>query len=166
GPIVFIAGLLVLVAALLHLMLVSGARTELLAVAAQNPAVPVSHWQQLNAQNLAQLGWMLAGAAALTWLLSRRVDINVFNLNTFYRNRLVRCYLGAARFLKTERRPQNFIGLDEFDDFPISELAVAGGAEAATAIPAGPLHIVNCALNLGGSSDLALHTRHSASIII
>ncbi len=27
---------------------------------------------------------------------------------------------------------------------------------------AGPLHIVNCALNLGGSSDLSLHTRHSA----
>ena len=30
----------------------------------------------------------------------------------------------------------------------------------------GPLHIVNCALNLGGSSDLALHTRHSAAFTL
>jgi hypothetical protein len=29
-------------------------------------------------------------------------------------------------------------------------------------IPKGPFHIVNCALNLGGSSDLSVHTRHSA----
>src|SRR6185436_8943126 len=32
--------------------------------------------------------------------------------------------------------------------------------------PAGPLHIVNCALNLGGSTDLALHTRHSATFTL
>jgi len=30
----------------------------------------------------------------------------------------------------------------------------------------GPFHIVNCALNLGGSSDLALHTRHSTAFTL
>jgi hypothetical protein len=34
------------------------------------------------------------------------------------------------------------------------------------AIARGPLHLVNCSLNLGGSSDLALHTRHSASFTL
>jgi hypothetical protein len=33
-------------------------------------------------------------------------------------------------------------------------------------VPDGPFHVVNCALNLGGSSDLALHTRHSASFTL
>ena len=45
------------------------------------------------------------------------------------------------------------------DDLPLADLV--GGRPLA-----GPLHIVNCALNLGGSSDLALHTRHSASFTL
>ncbi len=96
---------------------------------------------------------IFAGCAAATALLAWRVDINEFSLNAFYRNRLVRCYLGATRKPGT-RQPQNFTGFDDDDDLKLAELA--------TPAPSGPLHIVNCALNLGGSSDLALHTRHSA----
>jgi hypothetical protein len=86
-------------------------------------------------------------------LLAWRVDINEFGLNAFYRSRLVRCYLGATRFRANERNPQRFTGFDDADDLKLSTLSYT---------PAGPLHIINCALNLGGSSDLALHTRHSA----
>jgi hypothetical protein len=90
-------------------------------------------------------------------LMALRVDINEFSLNAFYRNRLVRCYLGATRFAPADQRtPQNFTGFDDKDDLPLAELTA----------PAGPLHIVNCALNLGGSSDLALHTRHSAAFTL
>jgi hypothetical protein len=96
---------------------------------------------------------IFGGCAAATALLAWRVDINEFSLNAFYRNRLVRCYLGATRKPGT-RHPQNFTGFDDDDDLKLADLT--GPA------PAGPLHIVNCALNLGGSSDLALHTRHSA----
>src|SRR5205085_1997163 len=39
----------------------------------------------------------LAGCAATLFLLGFRIDINEFSLNAFYRNRLVRCFLGAAR---------------------------------------------------------------------
>jgi len=85
--------------------------------------------------------------------LAFRIDINEFSLNAFYRNRLTRCYLGATR-PPAERKPQNFTGFDEDDDLEMSTLCT------------GPLHIVNCALNLGGSSDLALHTRHSATFTI
>jgi hypothetical protein len=41
---------------------------------------------------------------------------------------------------------------------PISDLAADGLS--------GPLHIVNCAMNLGGSSDLALHTRMACSFTL
>jgi hypothetical protein len=68
----------------------------------------------------------------------------------------VRCYLGATRE-NTERNPQNFTGFDDDDDVPLA--FKAGDATR-------PLHIVNCALNLGGSTDLALHTRHSASFTL
>jgi hypothetical protein len=95
---------------------------------------------------------VLAACVALLALMAARVDINLFSLNAFYRNRLVRCYLGATRV----RKPQNFTGFDGDDDIPLAKLATGPG----------PLHIVNCALNLGGSTDLALHTRHSASFTL
>ena len=100
-----------------------------------------------------------AACVAALLLMAARVDINEFSLNAFYRNRLVRCYLGATR-APGERNPQNFTGFDGDDDLPLADLVEPGGATA------GPLHIVNCALNLGGSSDLALHTRHSAAFTL
>ena len=59
-----------------------------------------------------------------------------------------------------ERNPQNFTGFDGDDDLPLADLVEPAERRA------GPLHIVNCALNLGGSSDLALHTRHSAAFTL
>ena len=105
---------------------------------------------------------LLVGAACLAALIlmAARVDINEFGLNAFYRNRLVRCYLGASRYLPGERKPQNFTGFDDNDDMKLTDLTDADHPSA------GPFHIVNCALNLGGSSDLALHTRHSAAFTL
>lgn len=100
---------------------------------------------------------LLAGCLAVLLLLAARVDVNEFSLNAFYRHRLVRCYLGATRFAPGERNPQNFTGFDDDDDLRMTDLAASSN---------GPLHIVNCALNLGGSKDLALHTRHSAAFTI
>lgn len=88
-------------------------------------------------------------------LLSWRIDINEFSLNAFYRNRLARCYLGASR-KSEERKPHEFTGFDREDDMKLAKLVKEGE------IPTGPFHILNCALNLGGSSDLGMHTRHSA----
>jgi hypothetical protein len=104
--------------------------------------------------SLAVLGIAFAILLVVAW----RVDINEFSLNAFYRHRLARCYLGATRLPPDARRPQNFTGFDDDDDVPLAQLA--GGATT------GPYPIVNCALNLGGSTDLALHTRHSASFTL
>ena len=143
APFVFIAGLLMIVAFILHTIIgVNGGR----------------NWWDEPAGPLAVVsGLMLLICFAVTLLLGWRVDINEFSLNAFYRNRLVRCYLGATRD-ELDRNPQNFTGFDDKDDLPLA-FRKDDGLD-------GPYHIVNCALNLGGSSDLALHTRRSASFTL
>ena len=51
-------------------------------------------------------------ALAVSWL----VDLNEFSLHMLYRNRLVRCFLGASR----KREPNPFTGFDSDDDLPLS----------------------------------------------
>jgi hypothetical protein len=151
APFVFIAGLLIGVAYLLDEVIRTNASSDWYSVGRGDHG---AHELFLRVSALALASSLLALA-----LMAARVDINQFSLNAFYRNRLVRCYLGATRFAPGERKPQNFTGFDGDDDLALAELA--GGDPSA-----GPLHIVNCALNLGGSSDLALHTRHSASFTL
>ncbi|TAK79967.1 MAG: hypothetical protein EPO20_30365 [Betaproteobacteria bacterium] len=55
--------------------------------------------------------WILAAAIVLTLaarLLSATVDINLFSFHMFYRNRLVRCYLGASNPKLTELAARPF----------------------------------------------------------
>ncbi|TAN67494.1 MAG: hypothetical protein EPN17_11000 [Methylobacter sp.] len=112
------------------------------------------HWELITTSSQP----LVTGMLILSWLigliLSRRIDINEFSLNAFYRDRLARCYLGASN---DKREPHPFTGFDEQDDINLSSL---GGNNKNP--PCRPFHILNCALNLGGSSDLSLHTRHSA----
>ena len=49
--------------------------------------------------------WVLAflgGCVAITWIASLRFNINEFSMHHFYKNRLVRCYLGASTELEAE----------------------------------------------------------------
>ena len=43
-------------------------------------------------------------------------------MNLFYRNRLVRCFMGAARAARKERKPSWFTGFDFKDDFQVAEM--------------------------------------------
>ena len=142
APFAFIAGVLLAVSYVIHLVINLNGGTD--------------WWVTLSEPVVVVPLVMLAVCLIATIVLAARVDINEFSLNAFYRNRLVRCYLGATRD-ETERDPQNFTGFDDCDDLPLT-------LPKHTRIR--PLHIVNCALNLGGSSDLALHTRHSASFTL
>lgn len=103
----------------------------------------------------------LAIALGCGWLFSWFFEINIFGLNQFYRNRLVRCYLGATRWTPGLRDPQPFTKFDGHDDLPLSCLTTAKSHPDNQF--RGPFPILNCALNLAGSSDLSIHTRHSAS---
>jgi hypothetical protein len=116
--------------------------------------------------------WLLFLLVIVAVIFSWRFDLNTFGLNQFYRNRLVRCYLGATRWEPGARTPDRFTGFDDDDDVDISRLQSSPPPDSKPAVDEdrqpfrGPFPIVNCSLNLGGSSDLAVKTRHSASFII
>jgi hypothetical protein len=86
-------------------------------------------------------------------LLSRRLDVNDFSLHHFYRNRLLRCYLGASN---PKRTPQPFTGFDPDDDLPLKELA--------SNYP-GPSPILNAAINITSGTELGYATRRAKSFV-
>jgi len=106
--------------------------------------------QKAPAGGLAGLGgiFFLAGLA-LSW----RVDVNEFSLHHFYRNRLVRCYLGASN---ADRKPEPFTGFDPRDDVALCAFA--------DNYP-GPYPILNAALNITGGEELGYATRRAKSFV-
>ncbi|MDP8568289.1 patatin-like phospholipase family protein [Methylophilus aquaticus] len=92
-----------------------------------------------------------ATALLIVVIGSWRIDINVFSLHNFYRNRLTRCFLGATNL---SRKPNNFTGFDSHDDLAMSALR---GQR--------PTHIVNTALNISDGSQLAWQERKAASFM-
>jgi len=79
-----------------------------------------------------------------------RVDVNEFSLHNAYRNRLVRCYLGATN---VRRNPQPFTGFDENDNICLAWLQGL----------AAPFHILNATLNVVKGRELALQARKARS---
>ncbi len=92
---------------------------------------------------------------ALHLILSRRIDINQFSMHLLYRNRLIRCYLGASN---KARNQQPFTGFDPNDDVVLSSLQSSQSYD-------GPYPIVNTTLNLTGGRELAWQERRAASFI-
>lgn len=100
-------------------------------------------------------------AAALTLFVvilvfGLRVDVNKFSLHNLYKNRLVRCYLGASN---KRRNEQPFTGLDDEDDIPLRDLCEGGRVQR-------PLHIINTALNISQGANLAWQERKAASFVL
>ena len=77
------------------------------------------------------------------------IDANSFSLHAMYRNRLIRSYLAASR---KKRSPNKFTGFDRHDDFELHKLSSKK-----------PLHVINAALNLVGSEELAWQERKAES---
>jgi hypothetical protein len=151
APYVFVLGLIAGLGAGLHAFLVFLAD----ALPPQDRYVDY-YWAALNLVPWRVVGTVTGGLALVTLVYQLFLDINVFSLSNFYRNRLVWCYLGATRD-KHDR--DSFTNLSDGDDVLLSQLRHSESEAPFT----GPFPIVNCALNLGGSSDLAMHTRQSAS---
>jgi hypothetical protein len=117
------------------------------------PTLSEDYWRVLERSSavwLAGLGgiFFLAGL-----VLSWRVDVNEFSLHHFYRNRLVRCYLGASN---TDRKPEPFTGFDPADDVALTDLG--------DNYP-GPYPILNAALNITGGEELGYATRRAKSFV-
>lgn len=98
---------------------------------------------------------ILLATGTIALLLPLRVNINEFSMHHLYKNRLVRCYLGAGN---PDRRPNPFTGFDPKDDIPIQEFRAGAGYH-------GPYPIVNTALNLSAGSELSKQERQATSFV-
>ncbi|MBV9037520.1 MAG: hypothetical protein JO182_23725, partial [Acidobacteriaceae bacterium] len=123
------------------------------------PVTWIWPWQEYPKNRLwiSGLWHLLFLCLAATLLLSWRVDINDFSLHHFYKNRLVRCYLGASNL---HRNPNPFTGFDEKDD---RDLALF---RPSSRVPyCGPFPIINATLNVSSGGNLAWQERKAASYV-
>jgi hypothetical protein len=169
APFVFIGGLFVLISTAMY-GLVSGAQPP---SAVTLLTFGTSQWGVVGKV------WLMVLPAALllvSFLLSCRVDVNEFSMHHFYKNRLVRCFLGASRDSCTasqRRTPDPFTGFDPGDDVWLADLQVNPGRfdddlcdqkpQEVLASYDGPLPIVNTALNLVKGDNLAWQERKAQS---
>ena len=86
-------------------------------------------------------------------VLSLRVNINEFSLHYFYKNRLVRCYLGASNTRHREADP--FTGFDPQDDVLLDKLR----CDTPRTTPGAPFPIINACLNVTAGTELATQER-------
>jgi hypothetical protein len=104
-------------------------------------------------------GLLFAALLGTALFLPLRFNINEFSIHHFYKNRLVRCYLGAGNAKK--RKPNRFTGFDPHDD-----INLAGLRATATKEPYfGPYPIVGTALNMNAGSELAQQERKATAFI-
>jgi hypothetical protein len=85
---------------------------------------------------------------AMSWF----INVNRFSLHTMYRNRLIRAFLGASN---AQRQPHPFTGFDEDDNLDMHALSVER-----------PLHVVNIALNVTRTDNLAWQERKAQSFTV
>jgi len=100
---------------------------------------------------------LFVGLVVVAVVLGWRVDVNEFSLQLFYRNRLVRCYLGASN---PQRCPQPFTGFDPTDDTLLRDFSTSRDLKYS-----GPYPILNCALNISHGERLAWQERKAESFI-
>ena len=159
APYVFLVGIVILLSAAVHIAI--GLAFDLKETKELWSLTSDAPWSLLagdywNVVQSAPAGW-LAGLGAIFFLaglaLSWRVDVNDFSLHHFYRNRLVRCYLGASN---PKRNPEPFTGFDPADDVALCEFA--------DNYP-GPYPLINAALNITGGEELGYATRRAKSFV-
>ena len=158
APYVFIAGLLVILSTAVHIATgwyFENSLTRHLWFSGDTNDIYDTYWA-IQSSPGAHWYWILAAAVVL-WgaalLLSGRIDINDFSMHHFYRNRLVRCYLGASN---NKRKPQQFTGFDPHDDIALADLREG--------YP-GPYPILNASLNTASGKELGFEQRKAKSFV-
>lgn len=164
---IFVIGLLIVIAAGTSAAIIIGIPGDLESTGAVGFTDSLDlHFDALA--HLREMGGLLPGldaipsaflsALAVLALFGWRVDINKFSLHNMYKNRLVRCYLGASN--QGNRNEQPFTGLDDADDIELSHLADPSSRKVQR-----PFHIINATLNISQGSNLAWQERKAASFI-
>jgi hypothetical protein len=109
------------------------------------------------------IGVELLCVVTLALVMNVFVNVNTFSLHAMYRGRLVRSYLGASN---NQRRPNPFINFDPSDNFLMKDAPASPTDDAAAKEWRAPLHIVNMALNLVASKNLAWQQRKAESFTV
>ncbi len=101
-------------------------------------------------------GWLTAGVVLILGGANILANVNAFSLHAIYRNRLIRCFLGAPR--APYRKPDNFTDFDWHDDLRVDQLW-----NERDPAPRGddwrPLQVINMTLNLTEPNRLAWQQR-------
>lgn len=162
-PYVFVIGLLGLLSLGLHQLLMlpvfcSGCVQH--AVSEKDTFLQVLLLEAPNYQQpgIAWVAALCAGSLVAATALSARIDVNLFSIYHFYRQRLLRCYLGAS--ICKKRAPHPFTGFDPRDDVKLADLygEVAGKPQCQR-----PCLIHNTAMNLVAGKQLAWQERRAAA---
>jgi hypothetical protein len=119
-----------------------------------------------------QLQWQYPGLMAywdiamslflivLAALVSTVINVNRFSLHALYRNRIIRTFLGSARAnAKPPRAPDAFTGFDFSDNRRMADLNSGITSRRL-------LHVINTALNVVSSPNLAWQERKAESFTI
>ena len=140
APPIFVFGLILILSMSLYFLV----------PAVAGGAAAATYWEVLSGANWRMVVVFGLCSYALSRFLGYRVDVNEFSLHNAYRNRIVRCYMGATN---CDRHPQPFTGFDESDNIFMHHLQEVGA----------PFHIVNATLNVVKGKELALQSRKARS---
>jgi len=89
---------------------------------------------------------VFAAVCLVALFANKFININTFSLHGMYRMRLTRAYLGASNFA---RHPDSFTNFDSSDNMYETDMLCKGA----------PLHIINTALNLVATRNMAWQQR-------
>ncbi|HEY5305118.1 MAG TPA: patatin-like phospholipase family protein [Pseudolabrys sp.] len=118
----------------------------------------------LNPSDVSVFDWLLRPAEFFIVLVlviliaSRCININKFSLHNLYRNRLIRSFLGASNL---NRKPNPFTDFSDGDNLKLHELWPASSDSSAQGLP--PIHVINMALNVVATKQLAWQERKAIS---
>jgi hypothetical protein len=178
APFVFILGFLSILSIATHLLLaeaqVKGLFGEPLFTVFPLPQLELrryveTYWAILEPRSYMPLALTVV-LLVVAFLLARRIDVNEFSMHHFYRNRLVRAYLGASRSSR-HRSPNAFTGLDLDDDvklwrFKTGDRSIDNDASSDCRDGfIGPYPIINATLNTSGGEELAWQERKGQSFV-
>jgi hypothetical protein len=149
APYVFMVGLFLSVSLAIHQ-----------ALAACEAALAAHGWQYPRA-GLEVIFFIVA--TVIGGLMAWTVDVNEFSMHHFYRNRLIRTYLGASN----RRKPNRLTGFDACDDLLLASLRPEREPGLQDSLPpyTGPYPIFNAALNLVHGDRLSRQERKATSFI-
>ena len=99
----------------------------------------------------------LAASVVIAVAGSILINTNRFSLHGIYRNRLIRAFLGAS---KVDRKPNAFTDLNQWDNLDLIDI---WPAKAGPAGGSPHLHVVNMALNIVATRELAWRERKALS---